>query len=236
MEFKKEYVWIGIVGVLFGFLVALQYKYYNTYYLSDSTQYEKMMTELSVLRKEKKALQEEIVVLQDKLDGISNSASQESALVKNLTDDLNRVKSYLGLTTLTGPGIVITIDDVPQDAVGFGNDKNLAYDYRLILDLINELHASGAEAVSINGQRIINYSEIRLVGRQLNVNFVPLTTPYVVKVIGDYDTLNGAITQKFGIIPHIRESGYYAEVRVAETIEVPAYSGIIKFDYAKVVE
>ncbi len=236
MKFKKEYIWIGLVSILFGFLIALQYKYYNTNFMSDPSQYEKMTTELSSLRSERKLLQEEIVSLQEKLDGISNSASQESTLVKNLTDDLARVKSYLGLTPLIGQGIVITLDEPAKDGAGFASDKSLAYDYRLVLDLINELHASGAEAVSINDQRIINYSEVRLVGRQLNVNFVPLNTPYVIKVIGDYDTLNGAITQKFGVIPHIRESGYYAEVRISETIEVPAYSGIIRFRHAKVVE
>lgn len=232
MRFRKEQIWVGISCILLGFLFALQYKYYSTNYLSDPTQYEKMTAELIALRTEKSALQEEIEVLENKLDTITNSASQESVYIENLKEDIQRYKALLGQTKLGGPGIVITLDETYVE----GSGKSLAYDYRLILELINELYASGAEAICINEQRLTNYSEVRLVGRQLNVNYVPLTVPYVIKVIGDYDTLNGAITQRFGIISSIRERGYYAEVRAADSIEIPAFNGILKFHYSKVVK
>lgn len=232
MRVRKEWIWIALACILLGFFMALQYKYYSTNYLSDPTQYEKMTAELIALRAEKTALQEEVELLEQKLDAITGSASRESVYIENLKQDIQRFKAYLGQTKLNGPGIVITLDEIFSE----GSSKNLPDDYRLILELINELYASGAEAISINEQRLTNYSEIRLVGRQLNVNFVPLTVPYVVKVIGDYDTLNGAITQRFGIISSIRTAGYYAEVRPAETIEIPAYSGVFKFIYAKVVK
>lgn len=235
MKLTKGHIWVGLACIMLGVFIALQYKYYTANFISDSSQFEKMGQELMTLRAEKTALLQEIEQLQSRLDVISNSASQESALVKNLNDDLTRIRALLGLTKLSGPGLVITLDD-PMSTEGTTATKLLAYDYRMILDLVNELYASGAEAVSINEQRLTNYSEIRLAGRQLNVNFVPLSAPYVIKVIGDYDTLNGAITSRFGIIGRFRESGYYAEVRTSETVDVPAFAGVLRFIHAQVVK
>lgn len=229
MRWNRGLIWIGLASILLGVFLAWQYKYYTTNYLSDPSQYEKMVGEINSLKAEKKALQTEIEELEKKLDHITNSASQESVYIENLREDIQRYKAFLGQTKLSGAGIVITLDE-PQ------SDGGLAYDYRLILELMNELRASGAEAISVNEQRITNYSEIRLVGRQLNINYVPLTVPYVIKVIGDYDTLNGAITQRFGIIPKFRSHGYYAEVRAAEGMEIPAYNGVFKFIYSTVIK
>ncbi|MDO4753701.1 MAG: DUF881 domain-containing protein [Bacillota bacterium] len=229
MKFNKGFIWVGFACVLLGIFLALQYKYYSTNYLSDPTQYEKMTAELNKLRAEKQALQIELEELEKKLDNITNSTSQESVYIENLKEDIQRYKAFLGLTKLSGTGIVITLDEPLSDG-------GLAYDYRLILELINELRASGAEAISVNEQRITNYSEIRLVGRQLNINYVPITVPYVIKVIGNYDTLNGAITQRFGVIPKFRSEGYYAEVRAAEEMEIPAYNGVFKFIYSSVIK
>ncbi len=235
MKITKGHAWVALACLLLGAFIAFQYKYYAKNYVNDSSQFEKMGQELMTLRAEKTALLQEIEQLQGRLDTISNSASQESALVKNLTEDLNRIRALLGLTKLSGPGIVITLDD-SSSTEGVTATRLLAYDYRMILDLVNELYAAGAEAISINEQRLTNYSEVRLAGRQLNVNFVPLSAPYVIKVIGDYDTLNGAITSRFGIIGRFREAGYYAEVSDAETIEVPAFTGVLRFIHAQVVK
>lgn len=222
--------------MLLGFVIALQYKHYQRNYSNDPTYYESVTEELITLRREKEKLVQEVEELEARLDAVSGSASQESVLVKNLTDDLQKVKALLGLTKLSGPGIVITLDNPATEGGSAFQGRTLANDYLLILALVNELYASGAEAICINEQRLINYSEVRLVGQQLNVNYVPLNPPYVLKAIGNYDTLESSVTQRFGIIGHIREAGYYAEVRKAETLEVPAYAGVLKFDYAEVLK
>jgi uncharacterized protein YlxW (UPF0749 family) len=138
------------------------------------------------------------------------------------------------MTKVSGTGIMITIDNPPQD-VNLGLDKNIAYDYKLILDLINELNSAGAEAIAINEQRMVNNTEVRLAGTQVNVNTIPISPPFVIKAIGNSRTLDGALNQRFGIVQNIREIGYYIEVKQVETIELPAFNGSIKFQYANTV-
>lgn len=233
MKFKQA-IWIGVICLLLGVSFSFQYKYYNSAYKMEPKQ-TKLIDELSTLKKEKAALLDKISQLEETLDNIGDKASQESVLVKNLNDELNRYRSYVGLTRLSGPGVIITLDNPDNDS-NYSGEKNIVYDYRLILDLVNELYSSGAEAISINEQRMINSSEVRLAGRQINVNMIPLSPPFVIKAIGEYDSLSGGISQRFGIVQSIREAGYYAEVKKAENMEILAYSGIVKFKHARVVK
>lgn len=231
MKFKKELIWIGLTGILLGLIIAFQYKYYSANFSRSPEQHANLLSELNLLKRERENLQAEVEKLQTQIDAISNSASQESVIIKNLNDDLFRMKTYAGLTPVQGSGLVITLSEKNVDGT-FSAEGTLAYNYRLVLELVNELYASGAEAVSINDQRLVNNSEIRLAGRQLNVNFVPLTLPYVIKVIGEPNTLDGALSQRYGIIEAIREEGYIVEVRKTDVLEVPAFNGIPQLKYA----
>jgi len=104
------------------------------------------------------------------------------------------------------------------------------------LDLLNELNSAGAEAISINDQRMVNNTEVRFAGTQINVNTIPLNSPFSIKAIGNSSTLEGAINQRFGIVSTIRDLGYYIEVKEIDNLEIPGFNGSIKFDYATTVK
>ncbi|MDO4799487.1 MAG: DUF881 domain-containing protein [Bacillota bacterium] len=232
---KKDAIWIGLACLILGVVISFQYKFYQDTHLRDPGKTENLMTELATLKEEKRALQEENRSLEAQLDEIKNSASQDSVLVKNLTDDLNRYKAFAGMTKVSGEGIIVTLSDPPSEPA-VGASKLLAYNYRMVLELVNELYASGAEAISINDQRLVNNSEIRVAGNQLNVNLIPLSTPYVIRVIGSADTLEAAINQRFGILENIRKQGFLVETSKKPLIEIQPFSGVIRFRYASVVK
>lgn len=89
-----------------------------------------------------------------------------------------------GADAVTGPGVKVVVDDAP----GAVSDQQRVLDEDL-QKLVNALWASGAEAVSINGQRLTNLSAIRFAGSAITVNFVSLDRPYTVLAIGDPDTM-----------------------------------------------
>jgi len=235
---KKDNIWIGFACIILGIFIAFQMKFVQGTYLSGSSPTQKtteILNELSAVKQEKESLIEEIERLEEQLDKIQNSASEESAVVKNLTDELNRYKAFSGMTKVSGTGIMVTIDNPPKD-LNVGLEKNIAYDYKLMLDLINELNSAGAEAISINEQRMVNNTEIRLAGTQVNVNTLPISPPFVIKAIGNSSTLDGAINQRFGIVQSIQEVGYYVEVKQVENLEISAFNGSMKFRYANTVK
>ena len=235
---KKDKIWIGIACVVLGVFIAFQMKFIQGTYLSGSTPTQKtteILNEMAAVKAEKEALIEEVESLEKQLEDIQGSASEESAVVKNLTDELNKFKTFSGMTKVPGQGDLVTIDNPPTDN-NYGLEVNIVYDYKLILELLNELNSAGAEAISINEQRMINSTEVRLAGSQVNVNTIPISPPFIIKAIGNSGTLDGALNQRFGIISNLRESGYYVEVKSVENIEIPAFNGTLKFKYANTVK
>lgn len=106
---------------------------------------------------------------------------------------LTKVAAAAGATRVTGPGVVITVDD---STTLTGTDAEVIdQDLRV---LVNGLWASDAEAISINGHRVTNHTAIRGAGRAITVDYVSLTRPYVVRAIGNPRTLPGDFTASSG--------------------------------------
>ncbi|MGX8797882.1 DUF881 domain-containing protein [Fusibacter sp. JL298sf-3] len=235
---KKDYWWIGIASIVLGVLIAFQMKFVQRTYLDGQTPSQKtaaLVTELGAVKADREALQEELDHLKMQLDEIQVSASEESIIVKNLTDELNRYKVFAGMTKVEGGGVLLSVDNPPVD-LNLSLEKNIAYDYKLLLEVMNELNSAGAEAISINEQRFVNSSEVRLAGNQVNVNGVPLSPPFIIKAIGDAKTLEGALNLRFGVVQTVREQGYYIEMKQVDTLEIPAFNGSVKMRYATPVK
>ena len=104
-----------------------------------------------------------------------------------------------------------------------------------IRTVINELWIAGAEAVSINGQRVVATTGIRCPGPVTQINGVPTAPPYVIKAIGPSDTLEGALKLHGGVID---EFGPYIDIkiqRIADLVVEP-FSGGTQLKFAQPVE
>jgi uncharacterized protein YlxW (UPF0749 family) len=110
---------------------------------------------------------------------------------QSLGAELERLEPATGLRAVTGPGVVVTVDDAPSES---STGQVVDPDLGRVLDrdlqhVVNGLWAAGAEAVSVNGQRVTALTAIRGAGGAILVNYRPLVRPYVVTAIGDPDTL-----------------------------------------------
>lgn len=151
-----------------------------------------------------------------------------------MSKQLVNIRALAGLSDLEGPGIEIVLDDSKVQPVD-GNDPNLllVHDEDL-LTVVSELKAVGAEAISINGQRIMYNSEIRCGGPTINVNSVRSAPPYVIKAIGDPDVLYGYVKgPERGYLDILEYYGLQVYVRQKDKIIIPAYKGKIDLKYVK---
>jgi len=115
-----------------------------------------------------------------------------------LANDLRDLEAVTGAGAVTGPGMRLTLDDAPTKDASKNPDANprnngetdqgrvIARDLQIV---VNGLWASGAEAVSVNGQRLTSKAAIRFAGQAILVNYRPLTRPYVITAVGDPKTL-----------------------------------------------
>ena len=147
----------------------------------------------------------------------SNEEARE--LVKK---ELAEAKQIFGLTNIEGEGILITLTDTDERV----------YDYKDLLNLVNELRAAGAKAISINNQRIVNMSDIANVNyRYMMINKTRVSAPYTIKVIGDKTYLKSALTIKNGYMDLKQKEGYEISIQEKSNIKINKYSEKVNLKY-----
>lgn len=145
-----------------------------------------------------------------------------------LDEEINQAKSLLGLTDVKGSGVIVTLTDTEDALYTYIADD-------LIL-LLNELKYAGAEAISINDNRIINLADIVTLNDGLIILYgeVRITSPYVVKAIGDPTYLMSTLSIKnSGYIDQMKANGMSIEVKQDNNIEIGAYAGNLDIKYLK---
>ena len=145
----------------------------------------------------------------------------------------NELKFLACRVAVEGEGVIITMND-SSDISKNGENQNLYVIHDDdILRVINELRAAGAEAISINGQRLTATSEIRCAGPTLSVNNVRSAAPFEISAIGDKKNLTNAIKMRGGVEETLSVWGIELEIQTVDKILIPAYTGTTKNLYAK---
>ena len=147
-----------------------------------------------------------------------------------------QLRAFAGLTPMRGPGVVVTVDDSKRPSTPGENANLYIIHDEDILKVINELRASGAEALAVNEQRLIATSEIRCVGPTLLVNDVKYSPPYEISAIGDPKTLEAALRLRGGVVETLQFWGVQIQIKQQDELLIPAYRGNFRFELAKPVE
>jgi uncharacterized protein YlxW (UPF0749 family) len=190
--------------------------------------------ELHNYKSEVDSLKQQLVKLKDRVRDYEEAMSKQGNLNEILEKQLLNVKTLAGLTEVEGPGIEIVLNDSTKEAAD-GNDPNLLLVHdEDILTVVSELKAAGAEAISINGQRIMFNTEIRCGGPTINVNSVRYAPPYIIRAIGDPNTLYGYMGgPESGYLDLLEYYGLEVSIQQKDKIVIPAYRGSIDFKYIK---
>lgn len=222
LPIRQGQVAIAFVCVVLGFMLAVQFR--TTQDIRSSIPYQRvedLSQRLLQTEKERDGLQKELREL--KQASGSESSSRES----------EQIKMEAGVLAVQGPGIIVTIDDSKRVSKPGENPNLYLIHDDDILKVINELWAAGAEAISINEQRLITSSEIRCAGPTLSVNNVRYSPPYDIRAIGDPQTLENALKMRGGVIETLQFWGIQVTLKNEQLVKVPAYKGTFRFEYAK---
>jgi uncharacterized protein YlxW (UPF0749 family) len=191
-----------------------------------------LMLKLQTVTEERDSLAQEVISLRDKVSHIG----QNDETASDLQDELRKANLAAGLVAVHGPGIIVTLNDSPH-TLQAGSDPNalLVHDDD-ILRVTNELKASGAEAISVNNERLTATSEIRCAGTTILVNTSKIAPPFIIKAIGDPDILQSGVLIKNGYLDSLKVIGIQVQVQKSDDVEIPAYAGLTKFSYSKPVQ
>ncbi|OPJ56860.1 DUF881 domain-containing protein [Alkalithermobacter paradoxus] len=232
---KQNKVIIFFLSILLGIIIMIQFKTIEkaTGGVVSSQKSHQLAAELKSLRDRKEVLLRELRSVENRIEEYKNAEANESIVVKNLKNDIKKYENLAGYYDVSGPGIIVKLEE-PKDSASSGI---LTYNYELLLALINKLNASGAEAISVNKERIIATTEIALSGENLLINGNPTIPPFEVRAIGDANTLEASLNLRYGIVWEIRTYyGINVSIEKNQNIQIPRYSKRINFRYAKPVE
>lgn len=234
MKNIKYQVAIAIVCLALGLMVSIQFKTVKQGVgLVSEYRAGQLAAQLKKLKEENTKLINAKQNYEARIKEYEDTASQGSASAKILKQELDEARILAGLEDVEGPGLTVLVDDMK-----FSEKANYPLiSYSMLLELVNELNAAGAEAISINGQRIISTTEIRQTGGiHININTVSYAPPFEFKVIGDPKTLEAALRLREGIVDRFEVSGVAVSITPEQLVKVPKYNGVIERNYAKVIK
>ena len=160
-----------------------------------------------------------------------NNSELEEA--KNKINDGNKI---IGLTEVTGPGIIITVADSDIDPNKVLDTSDLLVHDSDILKIVNELKNAGAEAISINGQRVILTTSIICGGNIININGERIGSPFEIKAIGSPEALAN-LSRPDGCLSILQQRGVKVSTpKKSNSITIPKYSGVLNFKYLTSVD
>ncbi|MDF2501862.1 MAG: hypothetical protein K0Q77_2576 [Anaerosporomusa subterranea] len=221
MKLRKGQVALTLVCIILGLMLAIQFRTTDGNLPLQSQRAEDLTRRLAQVDQERTTLQNEVHKLRS---GVTSSA------------DAEQIKSKAGFTRITGTGIQVTMDDRGvKSGPGKNSELYLIRDSDILL-VLNELKAAGAEAISINGQRVISTTEVRNAGPAIVVNNIAISSPIEIKAIGDPAMLENALKIRGGVIETRQIWGIQIAVTKQQNVEIPMYKGPQRFNYAKPVK
>lgn len=236
-KINKEKVIISfIIGSMFFVLAMVIFIQFKTISHTDigaleSLQQSELKTELTSIKTQYDEtlakLEETNTMIKDYEESI-NSDKEASVL---LQEELIKSQNLLGKNQVQGEGVIITLTDVEVGKYG----KITASD---LIELMNYLKTAGAEAISINNQRIVfNSYIVDITDGFISVNGRRLVSPYEIKAIGDITYLESGLSQKqYGFIDSKTNQGKSVILEKSSNIIIEPFSGNLKYKYAKEAE
>lgn len=198
---------------------------------------EQLMALYAKVLQENREQQNEIEEMRAKQNDLMNGALSEEKMREALTHEIDDLRVLAGTTPIQGPGILILIDDtgnIKSSPVETNANLNVVHDADL-QTLVNELKSAGAEAIDVNGQRVISTTAIRCAGPVIQVNGTQIAPPFRISAIGKTDTLYGAVNMPNGVLDWLRPMGIRVQVTKRENIVVPAIKILPRLEYGKPV-
>lgn len=194
-----------------------------------SQRMDNLVSTINNLEQEIAAYEGIVQTSRDELAGLETQA--QSGWLGQLQEQLRMAKLQAGLTPVTGPGIVVELDDnvAGQKADPNGDPNAYIIHYEDLLAIVSELKSGGAEAIAINEQRLITTSELRCVGNVILVNTTRIAPPFVIQAIGAPAILTDMVT--FGRLDPLTTEGFPVTVSENQALVLPAYKGELQFKY-----
>lgn len=239
MNKKQITITIGIMCLILTLAISIQIKTIKntSSTISQTLTDDSLRDEVLMWKERYDDVYEQLSNSEKELTKIRETATQDNTEYTDKEEQIRKNNQILGLTDVTGSGVVITLRDnsnVTADSLSVLD----SIDYYLVHDMdlrtiVNELKNAGAEAISVNEQRIVQTTSITCEGVIVQVNGETVGSPFTIKAIGSPELLYGSLTRPGGYIEALKNTGVIVDVKKTEKIDISKFAGVINAKYMK---
>lgn len=241
MKNNEASLFIFIACIIVGILISLNINFnrnYNRVFLS-TKQYQDAYEEKNKLKVDISNLDQQSLELNSKLSKFKSGGKDQTTVIAALENELDQNKMQLGEEDVEGEGIVITLKDISNESYYNTDDPDLLskiihnYDLNYI---INDLRNAGAEAISINGQRVTDRTAVYCDGTLIAINGVKIATPFYINAIGNKDVLKNYMLADENYLKFMMSRGISVYLGQSKDIKIQAASFNITKDFLSTIK
>lgn len=197
------------------------------------------LSELAILLQKQEryraSLEVELGALRAQLAVLAREAAAGQSSLARLNRELRTLRTQAGFVALEGPGVLIEMHDSPRP-IQPGDDPNKTIlHYTDIHAVMNDLWAVGAEAIALNGERIMTRTGINCVGTTILCNTKRIAPPYTITAIGDPTGLLDYLSRPGSPVEILKAFEFPVRMQAVQRVTVPAYRGVSQFSIARPV-
>lgn len=215
---------IGVICILLTSVMFLQFKSVQVIEESGvgAMRESELKTEYSLIKEKSDELKKNLDEFKASIDEYNNQSTDIQGTLELLRNDIKKATIDVGYTDVKGPGLVITLSDGVYNKVSSVD----------LLFAINELKFAGAEAISINDNRVVNTTSLP----EMSTDYVVMdrsriVSPFTIKVIGDIKYLESVINIKTGLKDVIESEGKRISYTVEDEVYINKYDGLLEINY-----
>lgn len=228
---------LGVICFLLTLGIFIQIKTVKNNNSTVSNNYEENSLRAEVLKYKEKYdnKYKELEKAEEKLEQERESSTKNDGELQSKEEEITEGNKITGLTEVTGAGVIVTLTDSKKDISNSLNPSDLIVHDLDVLSVINELKNAGAEAISINDQRLTPNSGIVCGGNIIDINGEKVGAPFIIKAIGLPEQL-AALNRPGGYLAKLKEYSIGVELKKSNNITIPKYTGTITYKYAKTIK
>lgn len=171
--------------------------------------------------------------IRQQVDALTADQDEDSDLAPQLAEQA----TIAGLVAVRGPAVTVVLDDAPSSVAADGIDEDLLVVHQQdIQAVVNVLWRGGAEAMTIQGQRVVSTTGIKCVGNTVVLHGIPYAPPYVISAIGNQRSLQDALDSSESVRifkQYVQAYGLVFEQSSQPRAEFPAHEGTLDLQYAR---
>jgi len=229
MKNNEATIFVFIASIIIGLLIAMNIGFEGKSNFLDVKQYNAAYNERSKLYSELNNLKQQYYDAALKLQKYDSGDVKKYKVLEEIQKEVDGNNIILGKTDVQGQGVKITLEDGINNIDEFSSSQ-LIHDADIV-EMINDLRNAGAEAISVNGQRIVYDNYAICWGAPIELDGIKIVPPFYIDAIGNENVLYNYLTLQATHIKALKLRQVKLNIVKADDIKILAYTGNYKYNY-----